>query len=78
MCTLRCDEAEARKSAINLFGKQFQTILKSLGKFRPIMIIGVIEIEEDTLFNTAIVIHEGQLIRKYRKTCMDYFFRCHY
>lgn len=62
------DEARARRVAVDLSSKEFQAILAKFSKFKAMAIIGVIEVEDDKLFNTAIVVHEGKLIGKYRKT----------
>lgn len=62
------DESQARRVAVDLSSKEFRAILEKLSKFKAMAIIGVIENEDGTLFNTAIVVHEGELIGKYRKT----------
>jgi predicted amidohydrolase len=62
------DEFQARVAGLDLSSKKFQAVLEKLRTFRAMAIIGVIEIEEGTLFNTAIVVHRGQLLGKYRKT----------
>lgn len=62
------DEQRAREVAIDLSSTKFGDILAELKIFTACAIIGVIEIENDTLFNTAIVINSGKLLGKYRKT----------
>jgi predicted amidohydrolase len=62
------DESQARKIGLDLSSTKLQAILEKLNKFRAMAIIGVIEIEDSILFNTAIVVRDGRLIGKYRKT----------
>lgn len=62
------DESQARKIAIDLQSAEFTSILTKLKVFAVCAIIGVIEIEDGKLFNTAIVVGEGKLLGKYRKT----------
>jgi len=61
-------QVQARKYAINLRSKEFEKTLKQLAKYNPMIVFGMIEEEKKYLFNTAIVIKEGTLIGKYRKT----------
>ena len=58
----------ARKYAIGLNGLVFKSILEQLARKRPVIVFGVIEEEDGNLFNTAVVIKEGELLGKYRKT----------
>ena len=58
----------AEKYAINLNRLAFKSILKQLAKNKPMIVFGLIEEEDENLFNTAVVIKEGNLIGKYRKT----------
>jgi predicted amidohydrolase len=58
----------AEKYAINLNCLAFKSILKQLAKNKPMIVFGLIEEEDKNLFNTAVVIKEGKLIGKYRKT----------
>jgi predicted amidohydrolase len=58
----------AEKYAINLNGLAFKSILKQLAKKKPVIVFGLIEEEDGNLFNTAVVIKEGELLGKYRKT----------
>lgn len=62
------DEGYARSTAINLSSQKFSEILANLIEFTTCAIIGIIEIEDGKLFNTAIVVREGKLLGKYRKT----------
>lgn len=58
----------AQKYAINLNSSAFDTILTQLAKYQSIIVFGLIEKENENLFNTAVVIKAGKLIGKYRKT----------
>jgi predicted amidohydrolase len=62
------DERHARGVAIDLSSQKFSEMLTDLKGFTTWAIIGVIEIEDGKLFNTAIVVHKGKLLGKYRKT----------
>jgi 5-aminopentanamidase len=57
----------AEKYAINLNSLAFKSILKQLAKNKPMIAFGLIEEEDKNLFNTAVVIKEGELMGKYRK-----------
>jgi predicted amidohydrolase len=61
-------ESEAKARAIDFNSDDFMKILKNLGRFRATAVIGVIEVEGEKLFNTAIVVKGGVLLGKYRKT----------
>lgn len=58
----------AEKFAIQLNSPQFETILKRLSKYQPTIVFGMIEQDDENLFNTAVVIKNGELIGQYRKT----------
>lgn len=62
------DEQSAKKYAVNLTSATFKTILQRLTKYKPLIVFGLIEQENDDLFNTAVVIKNGKLLGKYRKT----------
>lgn len=61
------DEYAAQKNALDLSSAAFDAILKRFPKTGPIIVLGLIEVENGRLFNTAIVVHRGSLIGKYRK-----------
>ena len=62
------EKLPARKYAINLHSQQFDEILSRLAKFSPMIVFGLIEEDNGLLFNTAVVIKDGLLTGKYRKT----------
>jgi predicted amidohydrolase len=54
--------------AIDLKSNEFEEILAKLSHLKPFVIFGMVEKEGREIFNTAVVIHNGNLIGKYRKT----------
>jgi predicted amidohydrolase len=61
------DEAPARRNALNLASPAFQAILSQFPKTGPMIVVGLIEVAEERLFNTAIVVDRGTVIGHYRK-----------
>ncbi|HEY6255460.1 MAG TPA: carbon-nitrogen hydrolase family protein [Xanthobacteraceae bacterium] len=61
------DEAPARRSALGLASSAFEAVLNRLPKTGPMIVMGLIEVEEGRLFNTAIVANRGAVIGRYRK-----------
>ena len=61
------DEVAARRNALDLASPKFEAILKRFPAKGPMIVVGLIELENDRLFNTAIVVHHGRLIGRYRK-----------
>lgn len=61
------DEAPARRNALDLSSTAFEAILKRLPKTGPMIVMGLIEVENDRLFNTAVIVDRGCLIGRYRK-----------
>jgi len=61
------DEVSARRIAFDLASAEFAAILDRLPKSGPMLVMGLIEIDDGRLFNTAIVIDRGVLIGRYRK-----------
>ncbi len=61
-------DGRTRELALDLSSTAFQGILDKLAEVCPVLIIGLIEIESDKIFNTAVVVKDGKLIGKYRKT----------
>jgi len=62
------EEIVARKNAINLSSPLFDSILMRLAKYSPMIVLGLIEEADGLLYNTAIVIKDGRLLGRYRKT----------
>jgi hypothetical protein len=61
------DETPARRNALDLSSPAFEAVLNRLPKAGPMIVIGLTEVEEGRLFNTAIVMDRGILIGRYRK-----------
>ena len=62
------EEHLARKHAVDLSSLTFKAILQCLAKYKPVIVFGLIEQENRDLFNTAVVVKNGVLLGKYRKT----------
>lgn len=62
------DVIQATQYAIHLSSPVFENILHRLSGYKTIIVFGMIEAESNALFNTAVVIKEGKLLGKYRKT----------
>ena len=57
----------ARERAIDLSSDAFSEILAQLAHIDPVLVIGLIELEDDVLYNSAVVIEKGVLLGTYRK-----------
>jgi predicted amidohydrolase len=62
------EEIPARRHALNLASPAFAAMLARLPKAGPMIVMGLIEVENGALFNTAVVVHRGALVGRYRKT----------
>jgi predicted amidohydrolase len=61
------DEAPARRNALDLASPAFAAVLNRLPRTGPMIVMGMIEVEEGRLFNTAIVVNRGAVVGRYRK-----------
>jgi predicted amidohydrolase len=61
------DVAPARRNALDLASPAFEAALSRLPRTGPMIVMGLIEAEAGRLFNTAVVVHSGVLIGRYRK-----------
>lgn len=61
------EEASARRHALDLGSPAFADITRRLHDINAVVVMGVIEVERERLFNTAIVLHRGKLLGRYRK-----------
>ena len=59
-----------RKVAIALSSDEFSWILSRLVDLEPILVFGLIERDENELHNTAVVVRNGKLLGRYRKTML--------
>jgi predicted amidohydrolase len=61
------DEAAARRNALDLRSPAFEALLNRLPSGGPMLVIGLIEVEQGRLFNTAVVVDRSAVIGRYRK-----------
>lgn len=61
------DKQETEQRAISLASDNFQKILKELEDYKATIILGLIEQEGESFYNTAAVIQKGKLLGLYRK-----------
>lgn len=60
------DEAAARRVALDLGSPTFAAVLDQLPG--PMIVMGLIEVADGRLYNTAVVVDRGVLVGRYRKT----------
>src|SRR6266704_6140932 len=53
------DETPARQNALDLTSPAFGAVLNRLPKTGPMIVMGLIEVQDGRLFNTAIVVERG-------------------
>ena len=61
------DKERTRQLALNLSSDVFENILERLADISPVLVIGLIEIEEQKLYNTAVIVKHGKMLGRYRK-----------
>jgi predicted amidohydrolase len=61
------EESAARRHALELASPAFAAVLRRLRQSGPMIVMGLIETEAGRLFNTAVVVHRGVLVGRYRK-----------
>jgi predicted amidohydrolase len=61
------EEAPARRNALDLASPAFEVVLSRLPRTGPMIVMGLIEVEQGRLFNTAVVVDCGAVIGRYRK-----------
>lgn len=57
----------ARRAAMDLGSQAFAAVMSRLADAGPMIVMGMIEVQGEALFNTAVVIERGKLIGRYRK-----------
>lgn len=60
------DETSARRVAMGLASREFLAILEQLPA-GPMLVFGMIEMDGESIFNTAVVVQNGIVIGRYRK-----------
>jgi 5-aminopentanamidase len=63
-----CDGPSAKAQGVRLKSTAFGALLARLSRFRCMFVFGLIEKENGCLFNSAAVVHHGELLGCYRKT----------
>lgn len=61
------DELPARRNALDLASPAFEAVLNRLPNSGPMIVMGLIEVKERRLYNTAVVVDRGVLVGRYRK-----------
>ena len=61
------DEQDIRRAALNLLSPAFGHVLTQFPTSGPVIVMGLIEEEAGSFFNTAIVVKARRLIGRYRK-----------
>jgi predicted amidohydrolase len=61
------EETPARRNALDLASPLFEALLNRFPKTGPTIVMGLIEVEDGRLFNTAVVVDRGILVGRYRK-----------
>jgi predicted amidohydrolase len=61
------DAGAARRAAIDLGSSVFDGVLAGLPENGPVLVFGLIEVDDGSLFNTVVVVHRRALIGRYRK-----------
>lgn len=61
------DDRRTPELAIDLESDGFRRILRKLEHLRPMLVLGLIEQSGGRCFNTAAVIHQGEVLGRYRK-----------
>lgn len=61
------DAASARRVALDLSSCKFEAVLRRFPNSGPMLVLGIIEVEDARLFNTALVIERGVVVGRYRK-----------
>jgi predicted amidohydrolase len=61
------DERPAREASIDLGSPVFKGMLGRLPENAPMLVLGLIEVDDGHLFNTAVVVHRRTLVGRYRK-----------
>jgi 5-aminopentanamidase len=62
------DKERTRQLALDLSSPEFAEILKRLSLLQLTLVIGLIEICGHKLYNTAVVVKQGKMLGRYRKT----------
>lgn len=61
------EEGAARRVALELQSPLLQLVAQRLGRSQAMIVVGLIELENDRLYNTAVVMRHGTIVGRYRK-----------
>ena len=61
------EEDQARRNAVRLDDTYFRKLRERLAKYRPVVLFGLNELRDDQLFNTVVVLRQGELLGRYSK-----------
>jgi predicted amidohydrolase len=61
------DEMSARRNALDLASPAFAAVLSRFPQAGPMIVMGLIEVEQGRLFNTAVVVDRRAVVGRYRK-----------
>lgn len=61
------DAQSARRAAFDLDSPEFLSVVSEFPADGPVLVIGMIELDGGTLFNTAVVLKDGKVVGRYRK-----------
>jgi predicted amidohydrolase len=62
------NEPSARQHALDINAPAFGEVLNQIPKTDAMIVMGMIEGENEKVFNTAVVLHKGAVVGRYRKT----------
>ena len=62
------DPAHVANTAIDLTSPAFHDMLEELAPLEPVIVVGLIEKEGGSFYNTALAIERGTVVARYRKT----------
>jgi 5-aminopentanamidase len=62
------DNQHTHRLALDLSSPEFEVILERLAEVLPVLVFGLIEVEAQKLYNSAVVVQGGKLLGRYRKT----------
>jgi predicted amidohydrolase len=61
------EEAAARRVALDIGSSRFAALLEEFPTTGPMIVFGMIELDGERLFNTAVVVDHGRVVGRYRK-----------
>ncbi|MEP5762021.1 MAG: carbon-nitrogen hydrolase family protein [Litoreibacter sp.] len=61
------EERQAREEAVDLSSQRFLELLEEFPTSGPMLVVGMIELADEKLYNTALVVKDQELIGRYRK-----------